>query len=53
MAALAAYGYPGNVRELEHIIQRAVAVAPAPEIDRPDLPEELQIVEAPKKRKRR
>ena len=41
MAALAAYGYPGNVRELEHIIQRAVAVAPAPEIDRPDLPEEL------------
>jgi transcriptional regulator with PAS, ATPase and Fis domain len=41
MAALVAYGYPGNVRELEHIIQRAVSVAPAPEIDRPDLPEEL------------
>ena len=43
MSALAAYSYPGNVRELEHIIQRAVAVAPAAEIDHPDLPEELLV----------
>ena len=41
--ALLAYKYPGNVRELEHILQRAVAVAPAPEIDRADLPEELLV----------
>ena len=39
--ALLAYRYPGNVRELEHILQRAVAVAPAAEIDITDLPEEL------------
>jgi transcriptional regulator with GAF, ATPase, and Fis domain len=39
--ALLKYTYPGNVRELEHIIQRAVAVAPAAAIDRADLPEEL------------
>ena len=41
--ALLKYAYPGNVRELEHIIQRAVAVAPASEIDRADLPEELLV----------
>jgi transcriptional regulator with PAS, ATPase and Fis domain len=39
--ALLAYEYPGNVRELEHIVQRAVAVARGPMIDRDDLPEEL------------
>ena len=38
---LRAYDYPGNVRELEHIIQRAVAIAPDPQIQRADLPEEL------------
>ena len=27
LAALMAYAYPGNVRQLEHIIQRAVAIA--------------------------
>ena len=43
MSALVEYAYPGNVRELEHIIQRAVAVAPAPAIDRADLPEELLV----------
>ena len=43
MSALVGYAYPGNVRELEHIIQRAVAVAPAPAIDRADLPEELLV----------
>jgi DNA-binding NtrC family response regulator len=39
---LTAYSYPGNVRQLEHIIQRAVATARSPEITPDDLPEELQ-----------
>ncbi len=39
--ALAAYDYPGNVRQLEHIIQRAVAVARATVLEPDDLPEEL------------
>jgi two-component system, NtrC family, response regulator HydG len=46
MAALTAYTYPGNVRELEHIIQRAVAIAPSGQIDRADLPEELLVRKA-------
>ena len=41
--ALLGYHYPGNVRELEHIIQRAVAIAPTPQIERADLPEELLV----------
>jgi DNA-binding NtrC family response regulator len=41
MAALQAYAYPGNVRQLEHIIQRAVAIAQPPELVLGDLPEEL------------
>jgi two-component system response regulator HydG len=40
-AALAGYEYPGNVRQLEHIIQRAVAVARGPVLEPADLPEEL------------
>ena len=39
--ALLAYDYPGNVRQLEHVVQRAVAVARGPRIERDDLPEEL------------
>jgi DNA-binding NtrC family response regulator len=39
--ALVGYDYPGNVRQLEHIIQRAVAVARAPLLEPADLPEEL------------
>ena len=41
MEALAAYDYPGNVRQLEHVIQRAVAIARPPHLDPGDLPEEL------------
>ena len=41
-ALLAAYGYPGNVRQLEHIIQRAVAIARGPSSCSSDLPEELR-----------
>lgn len=40
-ALLAAYHYPGNVRQLEHIIQRGVAVARGPELVPDDLPEEV------------
>ena len=38
---LAAYAYPGNVRQLEHIIQRAVAIAREPQLQPDDLPEEV------------
>ena len=40
-AMLSAYSYPGNVRQLEHIIQRAVAIARGPELGVDDLPEEV------------
>ena len=40
-AALLAFDYPGNVRQLEHVIQRAVAVAHGSVVDVADLPEEL------------
>jgi DNA-binding NtrC family response regulator len=46
-AVLSAYSYPGNVRQLEHVIQRAVAIARAPEIEPGDLPEELVAPAAP------
>jgi len=39
--ALLAFPYPGNVRELQHTIQRAVAVARGPYIEPEDLPEEI------------
>jgi transcriptional regulator with PAS, ATPase and Fis domain len=41
MDVLLAYPYPGNVRQLEHIVQRAVATARSSEITPDDLPEEL------------
>jgi DNA-binding NtrC family response regulator len=40
-ALLLAYDYPGNVRQLEHVVQRAVAVARGPLLVPEDLPEEL------------
>jgi transcriptional regulator with PAS, ATPase and Fis domain len=46
-AALLAYDYPGNVRQLEHVIQRAVAVAHGPIIEPADLPEELFAARVP------
>ena len=39
--ALMAHEYPGNVRELEHVLQRAVAIARSPELEPADLPEEI------------
>jgi len=41
MAVLVAYAYPGNVRQLEHLVQRAVANARSSELTLDDLPEEL------------
>jgi two-component system response regulator HydG len=41
MDVLTRYSYPGNVRQLEHIIQRAVATARSSELTPDDLPEEL------------
>jgi len=41
MEVLSAYTYPGNVRQLEHIIQRSVATAHSSELTVGDLPEEL------------
>jgi len=41
LEVLTGYAYPGNVRQLEHIIQRAVATARSSEITPDDLPEEL------------
>jgi DNA-binding NtrC family response regulator len=38
---LSGYSYPGNVRQLEHIIQRAVAIARGPALEPDDLPEEV------------
>jgi two-component system response regulator HydG len=41
MEVLIAYSYPGNVRQLEHLVQRAVANARSSELTLDDLPEEL------------
>lgn len=46
-ALLEAYDYPGNVRELEHIVQRGVAIARGPELEVEDLPEELVVPHRP------
>ena len=40
-AALTEYAFPGNVRELEHAIQRAVVLCRAPEIDVQHMPEDI------------
>lgn len=40
---LAGYDYPGNIRELENILERAVALCPGNEITLGDLPTELTV----------
>jgi two-component system response regulator HydG len=39
--ALLSYDYPGNVRQLQHIVQRAVAIAQGPVLELADLSEEV------------
>ncbi|MFO0735770.1 MAG: sigma-54 dependent transcriptional regulator [Labilithrix sp.] len=41
LRALDAYDFPGNVRELENIVERAVALAVGPQIGLGDLPAEV------------
>jgi transcriptional regulator of acetoin/glycerol metabolism len=40
--ALAAYDWPGNIRELENVLERAVVLADGPAITLEDLPPELR-----------
>jgi two-component system, NtrC family, response regulator AtoC len=42
MALLTAYSWPGNVREIEHVIERAVVLTQNPTLLPQDLPPELQ-----------
>jgi len=41
LSAMAAYAWPGNIRELQNCVERAVIVARTPVIDVPDLPRDL------------
>ncbi len=41
LRSLDAYAFPGNVRELENIVERAVALATGPQIGLGDLPHEV------------
>jgi DNA-binding NtrC family response regulator len=49
---LRAYDFPGNVRELANIIERAVIVSVNAEIEAGDLPESTRLAAAHRKRKR-
>ena len=50
---LVAYDFPGNVRELANIIERAVIVSAGTEIEAEDLPESMRIAAARHERKDR
>ncbi len=41
LAAFGAYRWPGNLRELRNVIERAVILAPGPQIELADLPEQF------------
>jgi NtrC-family two-component system response regulator AlgB len=43
MAAFAAYPWPGNLRELRNVMERAVILAPGGTIELSDLPEEFSV----------
>jgi len=42
MESLTAYPWPGNIRELMNVLERAVLLAPGPEITRNDLPDGIE-----------
>jgi DNA-binding NtrC family response regulator len=42
LQALAEYAWPGNIRELRNVIERAVALCPGPEVQLSDLPEVIR-----------
>jgi DNA-binding NtrC family response regulator len=42
MVALQSYSWPGNIRQLRNVMQRAVALSPGPYLKRSDLPPEFQ-----------
>ena len=45
LRALSAYDWPGNIRELENMIERLVAITDKAWITEDDLPVELQVAE--------
>ena len=47
LSQLAKYHYPGNIRELEHILQRTITLARSPNIGRRDLPPEIRDYRGP------
>lgn len=42
LQVLANYAFPGNIRELQNIVERAIALTGSPRIEKRDLPRELQ-----------
>ena len=48
LSALVRYGWPGNVRQLENAIERAIAVTDGPRIELEALPEEVSAVLRPR-----
>ena len=51
LAALEGYDYPGNVRELSHVLERAVIMADGERIEAKDLPESITVAGALRKRR--
>ncbi len=47
MARLVAYGWPGNIRQLQHVIERAVILCDGSVLQVPDLPPELTCAATP------